>query len=63
MIRPDATGTEARIARILVAKGREALPYLRRRGRERFQRELQADGLSLGATRRVSSRRSPRVGA
>lgn len=45
----DSAGAEARIERVLRSKGRDALAYLRRKGRERFLRELQADGVLRAA--------------
>lgn len=52
---------EERIARILTAKGREALPYLRRKGRERFLREMTADGLSSGSAAAIIDRVEARL--
>ena len=57
----DLAAAEARIRRILTAKGRNALPYLRRKGRERFLRELQADGLSLGTAVEIIERHEARL--
>jgi hypothetical protein len=45
----------------LTAKGHDALPYLRRKGRERFLRELQADGLSLSAAVEIIDRQEARL--
>jgi hypothetical protein len=58
--RPDAA-SEARIARILTAKGRDALQYLRRTRRERFLRELQADGVPLPAVVAIVDRHEMRL--
>jgi len=57
----DLPAPEERISRILTAKGRDALQYLRRQGRERFLRELQADGLSLSAAVEIIDRHERRL--
>ena len=57
----DSSAAEARIRRILPAKGRNALPYLCRKGRERFLRELQADGVPLAAAAAIVHRHEARL--
>lgn len=52
---------EKRVERILRSKGRNALVYLQRRGRERFLRELQEDGLSLDAAVEIIDRHERRL--
>lgn len=45
----------------MAAKGRDALLYLRRKGRERFLRELQADGVPLAAAVAIVERHETRL--
>jgi hypothetical protein len=59
--RPGVEASEQRIERILTAKGRDALTYLRSRGRERFLRELQADGVPLQAAVAILDRAEKRL--
>ena len=58
---PDVATAEARITRILNSKGRDALEYLQGRGRERFLRELQEDGLTLSAAVEIVDRHEHRL--
>ena len=52
---------EARIDRVLRSKGRDALSYLRRTGRERLLRELQDDGISIAAAVEILDRAEKRL--
>jgi hypothetical protein len=57
----DAARAEERIARILAAKGRDALSYLKEKGRGRFLRELQADGVPLATAAAILDRAEKRL--